>query len=309
MNILLKYKLSDFIVYQSTERRIFSLLSDKHVGVIGYFFTFGKFPNLQNPKTFNEKIQWIKLYGGIEKYTKYVDKLKVRDFISKTIGREYLVPLIGAWNSFKEIDFEKLPHQFVLKATHGSGYVFICRDKTALNIKPLKKTLTKWLSESFYQKTREIQYRDCTPKIICEKYIKDESGELTEYKIFCYDGAPRMTKVTLYRFTEQKCDIFFDLNWKKLPISYPENPSSEKMIKKPENLEKMLEIAKKLSKKFPYVRVDLISLKNKIYFGELTFTPDNGLKRFEPPEVDDQIGELIDLSKYNRFKEPDRKLG
>ena len=298
MNILIKHKLSAFIVYNITKKGIFRLLSDKQIMIIDYFITFGKMPNLQNPKTFNEKIQWIKLYGGLEKYLKYVDKYEVRNFISKTIGEEYLVPLLGVWDKFDDIDFNKLPRQFVMKAAHGSSYVFVCKDKATLNINLLKKTVSKWLRENFYQKTGEIQYRDCKPRILCEKYMKDESGQLIDYKYLCFDGKPRIVELVWDRFTEHRNEVFLDLDWNML--TYLALSYAKKLPKKPENLEEMLDVSKKLSKIFPFVRVDLYSVKNKIYAGELTFTPDNGLEKFDPPEVDYQLGELFDLSKYNK---------
>src|SRR3990170_1687227 len=295
-----KNKLITFITDEVIKKGIFGFLPDKLFITLDYFITYRRMPNLHNPKTISEKTQWIKIYGGLEKYTEYTDKLKVRDFIRKTIGKEHLVPLIGAWKKFEDIPFDKLPCQFVLKATHGSAYVFICKDKSLLDKNLLKKTVTKWMQENFYKITREIQYKRCEPMIICEKYLEDESGGLTDYKIYCSHGKPHIVEVIWDRFTEHKCDNFLNLNWEKLPISYPEHPSSKETIKRPENLEEMLDIAKKLSIHFPFVRVDLYSVKNKIYFGELTFTPDNGLGVFEPPNAYYQLGELIDLSKYNK---------
>lgn len=282
------------------KRWIFSFLPDKHFIVFDYFFTYGKFPNLQQPKSFNEKMQWIKINGGLEKYTKYVDKYEVRDFISKTIGKEYLVPLIGVWDSFDKINFDLLPRKFVLKPTHSSGDVFICKDKSSMDINKLTKTVTMWMQKNFYKVTREIQYRDCNPKIICEKYLEDESGGLTDYKIFYFNGKPRLIEVVSDRFSEMK-DDFLDINWKILPIVYDGCPNSKKTLRKPKIFKEMVDISEKLSKKFPFVRVDLYLIKNKIYFGELTFTPSSGLDKFEPIEVDYQLGDLIDLSKYNNF--------
>lgn len=296
----LKNKLNIFILDEVIKKGIFRFLPDKQFMVFDYFFTHKKMPKLQNPKTFSEKLQWIKLYGGLEKYTKYVDKLEVRDFISKTIGKEHLVPLIGVWEKFEDMPFDKLPHQFVLKATHGSAYIFVCKNKSSLDINSLKKTVTKWIQEDFYNKTREIQYKFCKPKIICEEYLEDEFGELTDYKIFCSNGKPYIVEVIWDRFTDNRGDVYKDLNWKTLDIAYIGHPYSKKILKKPSNLKEMLEISKKLSKIFPFVRVDMYSIKNKIYVGELTLTPANGLERFDPPEVDYQLGELIDLSKYNK---------
>jgi hypothetical protein len=281
------------------KRLLFRFLSDKQFIIWDYFIFLHKFPNLNNPKTFSEKIQWIKLNGGLEKYTKYVDKLSVRNFIEKTIGIEYLIPLLGVWNNFDEIDFNNLPNQFVLKATHGSHYIYICKDKKLLDKHKLKKTVSKWLKENFYIKTRETQYKNCKPKILCEKYLKDYSGSLTDYKMFCFNGKPYCIEVISDRFSDEKDDIM-DLNWKIMPLIYKNMNHSIRKLQKPEKLNEMIEISKKLAKEFPFVRVDLYTVENKIYFGELTFTPANGLEEIDPIEAEYLIGEMIDLSKYDR---------
>ena len=287
-------------IYSLFEEKVLIFLPDKQAIAIRYFVTMGKKLNLKNPRTFTEKLQWVKLYGGLEKFTKYVDKYEVRDFISKTIGEEYLVPLIGKWNNFEEIDFDKLPRQFVIKATHGSGYNFICKDKSSLDKHLLQETKTKWMHESFYKKTRERQYKDCSPKIICEQYLEDETGGLMDYKILCFEGKPRIIQVVTDRYIDKIGNYtFMDLNWGKLPMVYEGYPpNSRTVLKKPRKFKEMLEIAKNLSRNFPFVRVDLYYVDNRIYFGELTFTPAGGLEKFDPQEVDDQLGKLIDISKY-----------
>lgn len=297
MNNSLINKISDFIVYQITEKGIFRFLPDKQVMIIDYFFIFGKLPNLRQPETISEKIQWVKLYGGLEKYTKYVDKYEVRNIVGKIIGKKYLVSLLGVWDKFEDIDFDKLPKQFVLKATHGSSYVFICKDKTFLDKKSLEKTVAKWLGENFYEKTREIQYKSCTARIICEEYLEDESGGLTDYKIYCFNGKPHLIEILTDRHSQMK-DDFYDIHWNTMSIDFRGSPHSKKTLKKPKNLTEMLIVSEKLSKHFPFVRVDLYVVRNKIYFGELTFTPSNGLLVFYPPQVNYRLGKLINLSKY-----------
>lgn len=298
MKDFLKHQLAAFLVDRVTKQGIFRWLTDKQAIIIDYFFTFGKLPNLRHPETISEKLQWVKLYGGLEKHSKYVDKYEVRNFINKTIGEKYAVPLLGVWDKFEDINFNKLPKQFVLKTTHGSSYVFVCKDKSSLDKKRLGKTVAKWMEENFYKKTREIQYKSCKPRIICEKYLEDESGGLTDYQFFCFNGKPYLIEVISDRFLEMKGD-YFDLNWKILPIHYRGEPHSKKTLKKPKNFTEMLAVSEKLSKLFPFVRVDLYSIKNKIYFGELTFTPDNGLLVFYPSQVNYQLGKLINLSKYD----------
>ena len=299
MNNYLINKLSDFIVYQITEKGISRFLPDKQAMIVDYFFTYGKLPNLRHPETISEKIQWIKLYGGLEKYSDYVDKYEVRKFIGKTIGENYLVPLLGAWDKFEDINFDKLPKRFVLKATHGSGYVFICKGKTTLDIKRLEKTVNIWMGENFYNKTREIQYNLCKPRIICEKYLEDYSGELIDYKFYCFNGKPHLIEVISDRYSQMKDDLI-DLNWKILPMTFRGFRKSKKTLKEPKNLAEMVIVSEKLSKQFPFVRIDLYSIKNNIYFGELTFTPANGLLIFSQHHVEYQLGKLINLSKYNK---------
>jgi hypothetical protein len=300
MKIIRKNKLFIFITDDLLKKGLLRPLPDKYFIALEYFVMTRKILNLNKPVTFNEKIQWIKVYGGLEKYTGYVDKLRVKKYINQIIGDQYFVPTIGVWDRFEDIPFDQLPQQFVLKATHGSGYVFVCRDKSTLDINSLKKTVNKWLHENFYIKTRERQYMGCKPKIICEKYLGDRSVDPTDYKIFCYNGEPRIIEVVWDRFTSHKGDVYKDLNWKTLNIGYIGFPYSRKNLIKPDNLNAMLDISRKLSKIFPFVRVDLYSVNNKIYFGELTFTPANGVERFDPPEADYFLGKEIDLSKYNK---------
>ncbi len=297
MKNLRESKIIVFIIDEIIKKRILIYLPDKLFVLLNYYTLRKTLPNIRNPITFSEKIQWIKLYGGLEKYTEYVDKYEIRDFIRKTIGEKYLIPLVGMWGKSDEINFNKLPRQFVLKATHGQGYNYICKDKSSLDIAMVRNTLTNWINEDFYKKTREIQYKFCKPKILCEKYLEDESGSLIDYKIFCFNGKPHIIEVISDRYSEMK-DDFMDLHWRKLPFIYNGYPQSIKILKKPPKLDEMIDIASKLSKPFPFVRVDLYSVNNSIYFGELTFTPANGLETFDPPEVDYQLGKLIDLSKY-----------
>ncbi len=290
-------KIRTFIFESTIVRTFLRILSDKQFIVLNYFFIKNKIPNLAHPNTFSEKIQWIKIYGELKKYSRYVDKYEVRNYIKITIGEKYLIPLIGVWNRFEDIPFDKLPNKFVLKATHGSGYIFICKNKSLINKKALKKMINKWLNESFYLKTREIQYKDCKPRIICEEYLDEGQEGLTDYKFFCKNGTPLMVEIITNRFTQPTLDLT-DLNFHKLPI-FLAYPNSKRDIKKPTTFSEMLSISRKLSKVFPFVRVDIYSVKNKVYFGELTFTPGNGLDIMKPHDADYQLRNLIDLSKFN----------
>jgi len=270
-------------------------LSDEKFIKMEYAAYTGKKLNLSSPKTFNEKIQWLKLYGKLENYTHLVDKYEVRKYISATIGEKYLIPLIGVWNKFDDIDFNKLPEQFVLKCTHDFNSIIICKDKTTFNKRKARNKLEKCLKRNFYYSGRETQYKNIKPKIIAEKYMVDESGiELKDYKIFCFNGIPRVIQVDFDRFVDHK-RLIFDTEWNYIPvaIAYPTN--HEWIINKPENLGEMLHLAEILSKNYPHVRVDLYSIAGRIYFGELTFTHEAGFAKFEPEEFAYKMGSWIEL--------------
>lgn len=288
------------IVFELLAKKgFFRFLSDKQFIVLEYWLRRQKLPKFKSCQTFTEKVQLIKLHEGLERYSKYVDKYEVRNFISQMIGDKHLVPLYGVWDNFDEIEFDKLPQQFVIKAAHGSSYNFVCQDKSSLKLGKLRKIVTHWTSENFYQGTREIQYRDCQPRIICEKYLEDDSGGLIDYRFHCRKGKAYLIEVVLDRFLGAKLNIvFMDLNWQKLPISIRGCTNSAAKLKKPVRLREMIVLAQKLSKPFAYVRVDLYLVKRAIFFGELTFTPGNGMDIFEPPKADCQLGKLINLLKY-----------
>jgi hypothetical protein len=275
---------------------VYRFLPDNLVDIMEYVTIFGHIPNLKNPVTFNEKLQWIKINGRLEQYKRYVDKLEVRSFIKKTIGNKYLVPLLGSWSTFEDIPLDNLPDRFVLKGTHGSGYVFVCKDKALLNLRTLKKDVNTWLHENFYKKTREIQYKYCEPRVMCERYLENESGGLPDYKLLCFHGKPKLVELVWDRFTDHKHEVFVSLDWKIL--SSVNSAIAKVLPKKPEKFNEMLHIAETLAKGFPFVRVDMYEVKNKIYFGELTFTPDNGLEKFDPPDLDYRLGKLLNIPGY-----------
>lgn len=264
-----------------------------------YTVNFGKELDLENPKTFNEKLQWLKLYDRKPEYTMMVDKYKVREYVAEKLGEEYLIPLLGVWDDPEEIDFDKLPNQFVLKCNHNSGLgMCICKDKSKLDIKKVKAELKKGLKENFYLRGREWPYKDVPRKIICEKYMVDESGyELKDYKIFCFNGEPKALFVATDRMTDTKFD-FFDVEFNHLPFTNG-HPNAEKEIAKPQNLDEMLKVASVLSKGIPQVRIDLYNVNGKILFGEMTFSHWSGMVPFEPDEWDERFGEWIVLPKNN----------
>lgn len=268
--------------------------SDKaYILITGYIKT-RRIANLKNPKTFYDKMQYLKINNRFKEYSQYVDKYKVREFVSKEIGEEYLVPLLGVYSNFDEIDFDVLPEKFVLMTNHSCGRNFICRNKEKINKKKIKKNFTKWLKEDFYYRFREIQYKDIKPLIICEEYLQDESGSLLDYKFICSNGQPKYIQIDIDRYNAHK-QKYYDLDWKELNWSYGFDKYTGE-IEKPKNLNEMIEIVKKLSSRFQFVRVDLYSVNNKIYFGELTFSPGAGLLIFKPEEINKIIGDYIDIN-------------
>lgn len=253
--------------------------------------------NLQEPKTFNEKLQWLKLNDKNEKYTNMVDKLEAKKIVAETIGEEYIIPIIGIFDKFEDIDFNSLPCKFVIKCTHDSGGYVIVNDKKNVNIKMIKKKINKSLKKNYYYRGREWPYKNIKPKIIIEELITDKDNKhLTDYKFMCFNGKCKIIFTCTERFEDGLKVTFFDTKWNKLPFER-HYPRSKKIIKEPYNLKKMIKLAEKLSKGIPFVRVDFYESNNKIYFGELTFFPGSGFEEFNPLEWDYKIGEMIDLSK------------
>lgn len=278
---------------------VLNFLPDELFLMIRYHQIAGKRLNLNNPLTFNEKLQWLKLHDRRPEYTIMVDKYAVRKYIADTIGEEYLIPLLGVWDSPDEIDFDALPDQFVLKCNHNSGIgLCICKDKSKLDIKKVKKELWKGLKQDYYLTGREWPYKNVPRKIIAEKYMVDESGyELKDYKFFCFNGEPKALFVATDRNKpneEVKFD-FYDLDWNRLPMKQG-HPNSSANIAKPKSFDRMIEISRILSKGIPHVRVDLYDINGHIYFGELTFSHFSGFVPFQPEEWDYTFGAWLQLS-------------
>ena len=257
----------------------------------------GKKLNLENPVTFNEKIQWSKLYDVTPLKTQLADKYLVREWVKEKIGEEYLIPLLGVWDKFDDIDFDKLPDQFVLKANHGSGWNIIVTDKKQFNRVEAKKKFDRWLNTNFAYLTLEMQYEDIKPKIIAEKYIVNENNDLPDYKFFCFDGKVfcLYTRIN-YTFDHSKGQLgFFDRDYKLMPYHRGEYAPIKEQLPKPKNFEKMVELAEILSKGFKHVRVDFYNLNGKIFFGEMTFTTASGFAVFVPEEFDLLLGKQWNL--------------
>lgn len=269
---------------------------DKKYLKILYRHCMKKKCNINNPVTYNEKLQWLKLHERKEYYTRLVDKYEVKNIVAEKIGEEYLIKTLGVWENFDEIDFDKLPNQFVLKCTHDSGGIVICQDKEKLDIRKARKKINHCLHRNYYLNHREWPYKNIKPKIIAEEYFVDESGkELKDYKFFCFNGKARILFVATDRPIDTKFD-FFDMEFRHLPIING-HPNSSNPISKPKNFDKMIEIAEKLSSGIPHVRVDLYNVNGKIKFGEMTFYHWSGLVPFEPEEWDYKLGEWLELPK------------
>lgn len=252
--------------------------------------------NLRNPQTFNEKLQWLKLYDRNPLYTTLVDKYAVREYIKEKIGEEYLIPLIGGpWKSVNEIPFDTLPNQFVLKTTHDSGGIVICKDKAVFDIDAAKCKLKWSLQRKYFYSSREWPYKNVQPQIIAEKYMVDESGtELKDYKIFNFQGKAKLIQVDYNRFVDHKRNLYTP-EWEYLDVMLQYPNDSQHKIEKPKSLGKMLELAELLSEGIPHVRTDFYSIGEKIYFGELTFYHGSGFEKFDPPEWDRILGDWLVL--------------
>lgn len=270
-----------------------------------YRLMMGKPLNLKKPKSFTEKIQWLKLFDKHDEYTQLVDKYAVKDIVAKIIGQEHIIPTIGVWDNVDDIDWESLPQQFVLKTTHGGGGggVVICRNKQTFDKKKALKKLRFSMARNASGKYREYPYYNVPHRIIAEQYIEEnnETHDVNDYKVFNFHGKPYLIQVDFDRFVGHKKNLY-DITWNLLPFSfnYPTHP--EIQIPRPKVLDEMLVLAAKLSATFPFVRTDFYIIGDKIYFGELTFFPASGLGKFEPDEWDERLGELIKLSKCNEAK-------
>ncbi len=261
----------------------------------------GRRLHIENPETFNEKLQWLKLYYRNPLMTQCADKVAVRDYIAKKIGAQYLIPCIGVYNSPDDIDFENMPDKFVLKINWGSGQNIIIKDKSKMDVKDIKQKLTDWMcpESNHYFNFFEWGYKDIPPKIIAEKYIEQMDGNLLDYKFFCFNGVPKYCEIDIDRFTDHK-RCFYDMEFNKQPFTtlYPLYKGN---IVKPAGFSTMKKIAKILSSGFPHVRVDLFMVDDKIYFGEMTFCHGAGHEKFEPEEWNKKLGDLLVLPKDDKY--------
>ena len=257
--------------------------------------------DLKNPKTFNEKLQWLKLYNRKPEYTTMVDKYTVKQYVADKIGEEYIIPTLGVWDKPEDIDWDALPNQFVLKTTHGGGGggVIICKDKSTFDKIDAIRQLKKSLRQDIYLNLREWPYKDVTKRIIAEQYMTDgdeeEKEELKDYKFFCFNGNPFCLKIDFDRFVGHRAN-YYDMEMNLLPFGEACcMPDFNKELERPLNFEKMIDIVKRLSENIPFARIDLYNSNGKIYFGEITFFPAGGMGKFVPDEWDYKLGQRIEL--------------
>lgn len=253
--------------------------------------------NLKKPQTFNEKLQWLKLYNRKPEYTRMVDKSEAKTVAENILGKGYVIPTLGVWNKFEEIDFNSLPDSFVLKTTNGGGGggVIICRDKSKLNLASAAERLKSSLKANIYRHLKEWPYKNVKPRIIAEKFMVDESGELRDYKFYCFNGEPKVFLVASERFSGHRTYFdYFDMEGNHLPFTQGgmNNPVTPAL---PSTFEEMKQVAKKLSHGLPHVRIDLYSVDEKVYFGEFTFFDSSGFEKFTPREWDNIFGGWIIL--------------
>ena len=290
-------KILSFIVLKADNPRFPRLFSDSAILRAKYFKAFGRKLDLKHPKTFNEKLQWMKIHDRDSRYTELSDKLKAKEIVGGLIGEQYIIPTMGVWERFDDIDLNTLPPQFVLKCTHDSGGLVICRDKKDFNRLEAKAKIDAAMKRNFYTHSREWQYRDITPRIIAEQYMQDgENRELKDYKFYCFDGTPQFLYISEGLENHSTAHIsFVTMDWEKAPFLRADYPGFDTLPPKPQRFDEMVVIARKLSEGFRFVRVDLYEINGKVYFGELTFTPTGGFVPFEPDSADYEIGKLLRL--------------
>ena len=271
---------------------------------IRYESCMGRKLNLDSPKTYTEKLQWLKLYDHKDIYTTMVDKYEAKKFVAEKIGAEYIIPLLGVWEKAEDIDFDILPDEFVLKTTHDSGGYLICTEKTKLDFGQVRERFEKLLKTNYYTGSREWPYKNVKPRIIAEKHMEDkEDGELRDYKFFTFNGEPKVLYITQGRGNGSKTVAdFYDMDFNHLSFTI-DHEMSKNPPHSPRNFELMKELARKLSENTPQLRVDFYEVNGKVYFGEMTFFHCSGLVPFKPNEWDKKFGEWVVLPEKNYEKE------
>lgn len=285
------------------DRGFYRNMDDKEFLSKSFELRMGRKMNWDNPETFNEKLQWLKVYNRNPVYTVMADKYLAREYVGEKLGEDYLIPLLGVYDTPDEIDFNALPDQFVLKCNHNSGKgMCICRRKADLDMESVRDNLRKGMQEDYYLHAREYCYKNIQRKIIAEKYMEDESAKdpekgLIDYKFYCFHGIPKFLHVSQgWGNHDMRRISFVNMDWSLASFCRTDYSPLEKLPPKPAHYEEMIQIAKILSRGCPFLRVDLYEINGKVYFGETTFFPGAGTIPFQPEEADREIGALLDLS-------------
>ena len=281
-------RIGNFVLYHTA-----SLWPDEPFLIWRFYFKFGYFPNLKEPRSFNEKMNWLKLHYRNPILPKLADKYEVKRIVKSLIGEDYVVPNYGVWHTFDEIDFGKLPDSFVLKTTGDSSGTFLCKDKSKIDMDEARRHVEKGLGRNYYYKLREWGYKDILPRIIADKLLEDHSGEeLRDYKFWCFNGVPKVMYCTIK--AKDIYENFYDMDFKPLDINHGFRRHQPE-FSKPEEFELMKQLAAKLSEDLPFVRIDFFDVDGHVYFGEYTFFDWGGMRPFEDEKWDREIGSWIEL--------------
>ena len=277
---------------------LFNWMSDEAYLKKKFKLFMGKELDLDNPKTFNEKLQWLKLNDRKDIYTTMVDKCEAKKYVASIIGEEYIIPTLGVYDKFDDINFDELPDQFVIKCTHDSGGLVVVRDKNKLDKTAAKKKINKSLRRNYYYSGREWPYKNVKPRIIVEKYMEDSKNKtMRDYKFFCYNGKPEIMYISEGLENHATASIsFYDMNFKVTDCKRKDFKLLDYTPEKPKNFEKMKKFSAILSRGIPHLRVDWYEIDGKLYFGELTFSTCSGMVPFEDGKWDKKLGDMIDLS-------------
>lgn len=289
-------------------KKSLKFLPDRIYVKLYYRMRVGRKLDVNNPKTLNEKLQWLKFNYRFPLQSVVSDKLLVREYVKQKIGEQYLIPLLGKWKKYEDIDFNQLPNKFVLKCNHDSGGLVVCTDKDKLNYSIAKNKIEKSLNSNFFYIGREHQYRNIKPMILCEKFISDNGKVPMDYKIYCFNGEPDVILVCKDRFagnTHRAKYYFYDHKWKFIPLNKEDDNISNPEIPCPKNLDEMIEIAKELSKDFIFSRIDLYNIDGKIYFGEITLSPNSGFDADITRKTDIMFGKKLEIPYWDKI---DRRI-
>lgn len=302
--ILNKFKTLNWLILHKWEILSPKIKSDELYIRVLYLIRMHRFLHLKNPKTFNEKLQWLKLYAHKPEYVIMADKVKAKDYVAERIGSEHIIPTLGVWESAEDVDFSSLPNKFVIKCNHNSGQgMFICKDKSKMDEVVVRDGLRKGLLEDYFWPGRDKQYRDIPRRILAEQFMEDlEQPVLIDYKVLCFNGEPKLIEVHMNRFTENYTQDFYDIDWQKQSIWQPGDKNSEIIMDKPVQLAKMLDYSKILSANCAHLRVDWYIINNQLYFGEMTFFDSGGFLPFYPKKWNKRLGSWITLPEPTNCK-------